>query len=48
MTVKDEQQRKQLGPSVNTAETDIDKIAGEGNYLNQDLLDAGLARLWQG
>ncbi len=31
-----------------SGETDIDKIAKEGNYLNQDLLDAGLARLWQG
>ena len=30
-----------------SGETDIDKIAKEGNYLNQDLLDAGLARLWQ-
>src|SRR3989338_2657417 len=30
-----------------SGETDIDKIAKEGNYLNQELLDAGLARLWQ-
>ena len=29
-----------------SGETDIDQIAKEGNYLNQDLLDAGLARLW--
>ncbi|OGX36755.1 MAG: hypothetical protein A3D87_01535 [Omnitrophica WOR_2 bacterium RIFCSPHIGHO2_02_FULL_50_17] len=26
--------------------SDIDKIAREGNYLNQELLDAGLARVW--
>ena len=25
---------------------DADTIAREGHYLNQDLLDAGLARLW--
>ena len=31
-----------------SGETDIDQIAKEGNCLNQDLLDAGLARLWQG
>ena len=29
-------------------ENDLQIVAGEGNYLNQDLLDAGLARLWQG
>lgn len=28
-------------------ESDLQIVAGEGNYLNQDLLDAGLARLWQ-
>ncbi len=30
-----------------SGETDIDKIAKEGHYLNQDLLDARLARVWQ-
>lgn len=27
-------------------ENDLQSVAGEGNYLNQDLLNAGLARVW--
>lgn len=29
-----------------SGETDLEKIAQTGNYLNQELLDAGLARAW--